>query len=259
MALNRTVVNNALLDPLQGFDTDVFVLDQATGSQILVGRFTGFQWTVRNATEPYMEFNQRIPRLLDGEFQFGWVLERGLIDTQVMENIFGFYHLGREMRPDRSPRLQITVELNAPALAQQQGQNSANGSANYAQRGALDTGELLTQGNGQASTSGSQSTSRNAQGRYHLQNCKVDSVTMGAMAGRQVVATRFEGLAEGFFYEKLDNNSQATNDAAGAQTTLGADGTSVQGPGNISDTRSLSVPTRSIASWNDFFTPRITL
>jgi hypothetical protein len=250
--LNRTVVNNALLDPLQGFDTDVFVLDQATGSQILVGRFTGFQWTVRNATEPYMEFNQRIPRLLDGEFQFGWVLERGLIDTQVMENIFGFYHLGREMRPDRSPRLQITVELNAPALAQQQGDKNAR---NYAQGGALDTGESLYQGNGSSSTSDNSTTTRNAQGRYHLQNCKVDSVTMGAMAGRQVVATRFEGLAEGFFYEKLDSNT--ANAAGGAQPTIsGTDGRSDQGPGNISDTRSLSIPTRSIASWNDFFTPK---
>jgi hypothetical protein len=242
--LNRTVVNNAMLDPLQGFDTDVFVLDQATGNQIMVGRFTGFQWTVRNATEPYMEFNQRIPRLLDGEFQFGWVLEQGLIDTEIMVNIFGFDHLGREMRPDRSPRLQITVEYNAPALAGPES-NSGTSASN---RNGLDVGgELLRLGNGDAPSSGSKTT-RNSQGRYHLQNCKVDSVTSGAVAGRQVVAVRLEGLCEGLYYEKLDN-SQAVNDRAGALPTLDSSVTNT-----ISDSAALGrAVERSVANWNEFF------
>lgn len=200
--LNRTVVNNAILDPLQGFDTDVFVLDQATGKQILVGRFVSFQWTVRNTTEPYLEFNQRIPRLLDGEFQFGWVLERGLIDTRVLQNVLGFHHLGREMRPDRSPRLQITIEFNAPAL---KGNESSGNNTGAGQGGALAgprSGEFMAGSQIGVST-------RQVQGRYHLQNCKVDSMTLGATAGRNVVASRFEGLCEGYFYEDL-----ATNEAA---------------------------------------------
>jgi hypothetical protein len=241
MTLNRTVVNNAMLDPLQGFDTDVFVLDQATGSQIMVGRFTGFQWTVRNATEPYMEFNQRIPRLLDGEFQFGWVLEQGMVDTEIMRNVFGFSHLGREMRPDRSPRLQITVEFNAPALAT----SEATRAGNYAQRGALDTGEALFIGDGTPSSAGIQNTTRNVQGRYHLQNCKVDSATTAAMAGRQVVAVRLEGLCEGYYYEKLDANA---NVSAGSIPTIDGDEAQL-----ISGTQRLGLERRSVADWSDFF------
>lgn len=242
--LTRTVVNNAILDPLQGFDTDVFVLDQSTGGQIMVGRFASFQWTVRNATEPYMEFNQRIPRLLDGEFQFGWVLEQGLIDVKIMENIFGFYHLGREMRPDRSPRLQITVEFNAPAL-------SAGGGALGSDRTARDTGELLLPETTTASNSLS-ATTRTTTGRYHLQSCKTDSVTLGAMAGRSVVAVRLEGLCEGYYYEDL---GKSTVNTSGFLAGTGSNNLILDdSPLTLNNSRSLGqVQERTFDDWSGFF------
>ena len=71
-------------------NTTVYVNDQRTGKPVLAGGFTSFQKTMRNATEPYMPFGRKTPRLLDGEFQYGWVLERGMLDIRVMEEVFGF-------------------------------------------------------------------------------------------------------------------------------------------------------------------------
>lgn len=180
-AITRAAVNNAILDPLQGFDFDVYVQDQATGAQLLVGNFTSFQWTMRNATEPYMEFNQRVPRLLDGEFQFGWVLERGCIDIRFVQQTFGVNAIGRELRISRSPRFQITIEANAPEL-------EGNGFTG----GAIEL----------ANTNGYTSANRKAKGRYRLVYAKVDAFTFGAMAGRSVVANRWEGLCEGIYFNE---------------------------------------------------------
>lgn len=237
-SLNRTVTNNAILDPAQGFDADVFVLDQATGKQLLVGRFASFQWTVRNATEPYMEMNQRIPRLLDGEFQFGWVLERGLIDVAIMENVFGFYHLGREMRPDRSPRMQITFEVNAPNLdpAKQNGVSRVLGE---------NTGEILAGNNAPARP-------RETTGRYHLQNCKVDSITTAVMAGRSVIATRIEGLCEGYHYESLRNLPQESLfDRAGA--TVGQTSDLPTAFSQVGALGGITEAQNRVADWSSFF------
>lgn len=193
MALYKTVdsangaaVNNAIRDPLQGFDADVWMVDQATGNQVHVGRFTSIQLTVRNATEPYMEFNQRVPRMLDGEFQFGWVLERGLLDTRVIQQTFGFNDIRREMRISRSPRFLITFDLNAPEL-DERGLTVSESSVRNSALGELITNQTFA-------------NRRHSTGQYRLSYCKVDSMTIGAMAGRSVIAVRWEGLAEGITY-----------------------------------------------------------
>jgi hypothetical protein len=41
---------------------------------------------------------------------------------------------------------------------------------------------------------------RKAKGRYRLMYAKTDALTFGAMAGRSVVANRWEGLCEGILY-----------------------------------------------------------
>jgi hypothetical protein len=187
MTLTKSVVNNALRDPLQGFDCDVYVIDQGTGQQVIIGRFVSFQMTVRNATEPYMEFNQRVARLLDGEFQFGWVLERGLIDVRILEDTFGLSSMSREQRISRSPRFTIVVEMNAPELDDATpAYNSPDNNPDF---------ELLVEGR----PLGARST-RKAIASYRLMWAKPDALTMGFMAGRAVVATRWEGLCEGIEY-----------------------------------------------------------
>jgi hypothetical protein len=195
-------INNAILDPLQGFDADVWILDQATGNNILVGRFTSFQLTVRNSTEPYLELNQRIPRYLDGEIQIGWVCERGLLDARILEQTFGFASLSRELRLNRQPRFNITLQLNAQELDS----NSAN-SVEQVKQGVLGNGELIIGSETQYSKGEIRNNyaKRKSMGELQLQYCKLDSFTMGVMAGRSVIANRWEGLAEGInFIDRVD-------------------------------------------------------
>lgn len=193
-ALFGTPVNNAILDPMQGFDADVWVIDQATGKYNLVGRFTSIQFTVRNATEPYLELNQRVPRLLDGEFQFGWVLERGMLDSRVLEQTFGYNAITRELRNNRNARFQISFSVQAPEL-QNKGRTVAG-----------ETASLFGKQTNSAYTAGGQQTGeiadkvfheRLAIGEYLLTFCKVDSFTLGINAGRNVIANRWEGMCEG--------------------------------------------------------------
>ena len=190
----RIITNNASLDPIQGFHLNVYMNDQASGKPVLVGGFTSFQKTMRNATEAYMPFGRKHARLLDGEFQYGWVLERGLLDIGILKDIFGVDDVGPEFRAEPTPRFTITVEINAPELHDK--------GINF---------PITSQYN----QSGSQK--RSAQGKYQLIFAKIDSVTLGAMAGRSVVATRFEGLCESIrFIEgetSLLNNSGSRLDS----------------------------------------------
>lgn len=183
--LFASVVNNAILDPLQGFDADVWVIDQGTGNYNLIGRFTSIQVTIRNATEPYLELNQRVPRLLDGEFQFGWVLERGMLDARVLEQTFGFNAITRELRNSRNTRFQISFSCNAPELESTTENLNPAGVVGTTARGSNEAGNANV------------FASRKTIGEYVLTFCKVDSFTMGVNAGRNVIANRWEGMCEG--------------------------------------------------------------
>ena len=192
-ALFGAPVNNAILDPMQGFDADVWVIDQATGNYNLVGRFTSIQLTIRNATEPYLELNQRVPRLLDGEFQFGWVLERGMLDSRVLEQTFGYNAITRELRNNRNARFQISFSMVAPEL-QNKGKTVVK-DLPVGNFGSTSDG-LRSPGN----IANNQFSERLAVGEYLLTFCKVDSFTLGINAGRNVIANRWEGMCEGIEY-----------------------------------------------------------
>ena len=201
---NRVVVNNATLDPIQGFHLNVYMNDMASGAPVMVGGFTSFQKTMRNATEAYMPFGRKTPRLLDGEFQYGWVLERGLLDIKILEDCFGFNRVGAEFKADPTPRFVITVEINAPELHESGVHNDQAG----------NTGNAKTNNN-----------KRSAKGKYQLLFAKIDSVTLGAMAGRNVVAVRLEGLCESIRYineasirtTRNDQDSRARDNIKGFQ------------------------------------------
>jgi hypothetical protein len=185
-SLYKAPINNAVLDPMQGFDADVWVLDQATGSYIMVGRFVSIQVSIRNSTEPYMEFNQRIPRYLDGEFQIGWVLERGMIDYRILQQTFGYSTISRIARVNRGVRFQISFSLNAPELNDNMPINMPTTT------GTFGTGVTTA------------SNRRKTVGKLRLTFCKVDSLTIGATSGRSVIANRWEGMAEGI--EEVNSN-----------------------------------------------------
>jgi len=53
-------VNNTGLDPLQGFDFEVWAQDVTSGGVAFFGRFQSLTLSVRDATETYLELGQRI-------------------------------------------------------------------------------------------------------------------------------------------------------------------------------------------------------
>lgn len=162
---SSAAVNNGILDPFQGYDADVFALDQSTGKLNLVGRFASIRLTVRNNIEQYIEFNQRIERNLDGILQFGWVLERGMLDTRAFQQTFGYSKMTRTDRINRQTRLQISFLINAPELS---------------------------------GTSNNIDSSRDVSGEYVLTYCVPVEWSIDAVAGKSVIANRWQGLAEGF-------------------------------------------------------------
>jgi len=170
---NKAALNNADLDPIQGFDADVFVVDQATGNLTLLGRFVSVQVTVQNDLKPYVELNQRVPRYLDGLMRIGFVLERGMLDARVLAQTFGYNAITREQRINRMPRFQITFSSGAPDLNNSQGLNGR---------------DVYENANG---------GQRNTNGDIVLTYCAVNTFQMGAQAGGEIIANRWEGMAEG--------------------------------------------------------------
>jgi len=183
-----TGVNNGIKDPFQGFDCTLWMLD-ATGNLVNRGFFTSVQFTFRNATEPYMELSQRVPRYLDGDFQIGWVAQRGMLDTNVLTETMGFASVTRQARVSRSPRFNLVMYINAPELAKAEG-----GGKDY-----NDTLNLTNRyANNVVSNNGTAVPPRSAQGKIVLLNCKLDTFAMGVQSGQRVVANQWEGLSEGY-------------------------------------------------------------
>ncbi len=192
-------VNNGRLQPLQGLDTVVYIQDQYSGNTIEFGEFTGFQYTIRNSTEPYMPLGSKTITYLDGEYQIGWVLEQGKINVAALPQLIGYDMVSPIIRIGRSPRFQIIVEYNAKELVGK-GTNS------------------FPSGTGLPAGAPSEGSTRVAAGRYIFSMCKVDAFTSGAMAGRQAIADRIEGLAEGWQYVDTTDKFNPTETLAEVTT-----------------------------------------
>lgn len=165
-------------DPIQGHDCDVWIEDEGNpssnvgiGNKILLGSFNSAVITLRFSTEPYQTFKQRINRLLDGDIQIAFVLERGWIDTAVHAQTFGFLNIGRRFRINRSPRLTITLNVDS-------------------------NGELPS--SFQEWYLPDESGKRVADGRIVLKRAKMDSLHIAVSAGKQVGVNQWQGLAEGY-------------------------------------------------------------
>lgn len=120
---------------------------------------------------------------------------------------FGVNALRRDQLITRGPRFQIAFDANAAELVKQSASNTRadEGSAyRQGQRQISMFGDNNAFGNGNvsgnASSGGYGLNAPSAAGRYELQRCKVDSVSLGIMPGRRVAAVRWEGVAEGITY-----------------------------------------------------------
>jgi hypothetical protein len=191
-------VNNTGIDPLQGFDFEVWSQDVCTGKIAWFGKFQSLTLSVRDATETYLELGQRVPTYLNGEIQVAWVLEQGLVDMAFIYRTFGVKAIRRDQFITRGPRFQISFDANAYEIDADAVANAPFGSLNRSSQDAYLRGSEEYSIFSPESYYGSQVPT--AKGRYDLMRCKVDSVSLGIMPGRRVAAVRWEGVAEGITY-----------------------------------------------------------
>jgi hypothetical protein len=198
-------VDNAGLDPIQGFDIEVWAQDTVTGKIALFGRFQTITLSVRDATETYLCLGERMPTYLNGEIQIAWVLEQGLVDINFLNRTFGLSQMTRANHISRGPRFQISFDVNAAELDLWSNAQSTSSTGN-ALRGTNNSWDSTQQFSKSSYGGGSTAGGLNpnvpdtvrTQGRIELQRCKVDSISMGAMSGRRAAAVRWEGVAEGW-------------------------------------------------------------
>jgi len=231
-----TSINNGRLQPLQGFDTFVYFQDQGTGQLIPFGEFTGFQYTIRNATEPYITLGNRTYNYLDGEYQIGWVAEGGKINIDAIPAAIGFEYIGPLVRLGRSPRFQIVVEYTAKELEGRTKQLLPSGTTPTAPIPGVSINE------------------RASVGRYIFTQCKIDVITSGAMAGRPIIADRIEGLAEGWGYDKTSTNvvtTQFTQTLDAGTIVDGVAGLPLSGSGSLSEVSSIPGWAQGFANVNE--------
>ena len=266
-------VNNTGHDPIQGFDVEVWVQDVCTGLLAWFGKFQSVTVSVRDATETYLELGQRIPIHLNGEIQIAWVLEQGMVDLNFIQRSFGVPALRRDSYITRGPRFQISFDVNSPELQLAGGNNvgslTANGRTGDRNLDRTNNGNPTQAGGTGGRTSNDfardmklqsmyrygadeyfmpginhaigQKTGRayypQAQGRYDIMRCKLDSVSMGAVAGRRVVALRWEGLAEGITFVPVSTQTFKTERFVRAGATGGGfvTGNSVAAAGGYSE------------------------
>ncbi len=240
---HNIAVDNTGLDPLSGYDFEVWSQYSDDGSIALVGKFQSLTVSFRNATETYIELGQRIPIYLDGEFQIAWVLEQGLVDTQFAVNTFGGANIRRDKYIGRSPRFHITFDMNAYELTASQNAGRTDSSSiirGGSQQAAVFNPTSETFGAG-VPTGGVNQGQRKATGRYELMRCKVDSVSMGAMAGRKVAAIRWEGVSEGYtFSDKSYQEFKNTSSERSLIQTSGTGNTTTSGGGGSINASTLS-------------------
>ena len=233
----KAPVNNVILDPIQGFDIAAWMQDTATGKIALFGDFQSITLTIRDSTETYLPLGTRFPVYLNGEVQIAFVVEQGLVDMNFMQRTFGVQNMTREQLVTRGPRFQLTFDANAYELADSYiGQTGKGPNANLTYRGGASSFNQIVGGsntnfaknalvgpeNNKGNTVSYNKALPLAQGRYELQRCKIDSLSVGIMPGRRVIAQRWEGVAEGirFVPESLQDFRGQIGGALPAQNSF---------------------------------------
>ena len=98
--------------PIQGFDVSVQIVGQ-NGPE-MVGEFQECEFSIKNEVEEYLELNERIPQLLDGEVKIEGKVKRGWVSMNILEAIYGSGTLRRGSRLPASPRFVIIFSIKAP-------------------------------------------------------------------------------------------------------------------------------------------------
>ena len=206
-------VNNAGIDPMQGFDFECWAQDTHTGEIAFFGRFQSLTLSIRDATETYLELGQRIPIYLNGEIQIAWVLEQGLLDMAFVTRTFGHLDISRTNTLSRGPRFHISFDAEAAGRVSSTseiktkistGVNASSRTGIGGNQNLRDAGTITSASNPKHNLSNPRAT-----GRYELMRCKVDSLSLGIMPGRRVAAVRWEGVSEGIKFVETDSKTDS--------------------------------------------------
>ena len=96
-------------DPIQGFDVSVMVI--GPNGPEMVGEYQEVEFSIKNDTEEYLELNERIARILDGEIKIEGKLKRGWTSLDIVKQCFGSSSLRRGEKAPQSPRFVITCSI----------------------------------------------------------------------------------------------------------------------------------------------------
>ena len=96
-------------DPIQGFDVSVSIV--GPNGPELVGEYKECKLNVKNETEEYLETNERIARLLDGDIKIDGELKRGWMNTNILTRIYGTSSMRRGEKVPASPRFTISFTV----------------------------------------------------------------------------------------------------------------------------------------------------
>jgi len=135
------------------------------------------------------------------------VLEQGLLDMDFLTRTFGVREMQRGQFITRGPRFHITYDVNAAEL--DLATSTARNDLGAIARNGIspESASLFNQNLYNQEGDRSLRSVRQAKGRIELIRCKVDSVSMGGMAGRRVTALRWEGVCEGYRVVTGENSS----------------------------------------------------
>ncbi|MGG1600576.1 hypothetical protein [Paenibacillus naphthalenovorans] len=98
--------------PAQGFDVSVQIV--GPNGPELVGEYQEMDINIKNDVEEYLEMNERIAAILDGEIKIDGKLKRGLMNMDVVRRVYGTPVMRRGERIPPQPRFVITFSINAP-------------------------------------------------------------------------------------------------------------------------------------------------
>ncbi len=98
--------------PVQGNDVSVQIV--GPNGPELVGEFQEIDINIKNDVEEYLEMNERIAMILDGEIKIDGKLKRGLLNTDIIRRVYGVTSMKRGERIPQQPRFVVTCSIDAP-------------------------------------------------------------------------------------------------------------------------------------------------
>jgi len=98
-----------MAQPVQGYDVSISIV--GPNGPTLVGEFQEVEINIKNDVETYLETNERIAQILDGEIQIDGKLKRGWFNMDIIKQVYGTASMQRGTKIPEQPRFTITCTV----------------------------------------------------------------------------------------------------------------------------------------------------